>query len=333
MTAPGGKRAPRVTICVPTWNRAPVLPRTLATIRDQTFNDSEIIICDDGSVDGSRSLLQSLEREGVCRVLFNERNRGLPATMNRLFAEAQGEYLGIFHDHDLYAPTLVEKSLAALDAHPAAVLSFTGVVMMDALTDEPGPVYISYGGPLVPRARLLKSLIIGPACPMASAGVLIRASALAQAGGYDPTLGLCGDVGLWIRLLELGDAVYIAEPLVSLRGRTPAEQVRNGSWDALLGYGRLQSAACERVYRDQLATRLLGGLRIRARLLRQVLLESVSLWLRGNAELLRLGDAALKAQGWGAMGLAPRALAAGAGVGQKVGNVRRRVLKKRRALS
>ncbi len=321
--------SPRVSICMPTWNRAHVMPRTLATILAQTYRDLEILICDDGSVDNTRALLERFAREGVCKALFNERNLGLPATMNRLFAEARGEYVGIFHDHDLYQPTLVEESVAVLDAYPSAVLSFTGVVMIDAVTEAPGLTYTGDWGTLVPRDRLLRTLILESACPIASAGVLIRASALAQSGGYDPCRGLSGDVDLWIRLLAYGDAVYLQEPLVSIRGRMPDEQVRNGSWEVILGHATLQLSACNRVYQSGRVARVLGGLRIQSRLAKQIVGESISMWLNGQAEQLRRGHSALSEQGRTLMRLVPSLLSMSPGLGERLGALRLRLRKGR----
>jgi glycosyltransferase involved in cell wall biosynthesis len=106
----------KVSILLPIYNRADTLPRCLASIRAQTFDDWELIAVDDGSTDGSAELIAGDPR---FRLLHHEVNRGAAAARNTALAAAKGEFIALIDSDDEWLPQKLERQLACLQERGA----------------------------------------------------------------------------------------------------------------------------------------------------------------------------------------------------------------------
>ncbi len=114
---------PRISIVVPTYQHARSLPRCLDSILAQTGVDTEIIVVDDGSTDGTTEALAPY-RDRV-RIVRQE-NRGSNPARNRGLNEARGEFV-IFCDADIVMrPDMLKRMQDALDHHPEASYAYSG---------------------------------------------------------------------------------------------------------------------------------------------------------------------------------------------------------------
>src|SRR5262249_47315694 len=114
----------------------PFLAETLASIVGQTYRNTEIILLDNGSEDRTFEIAQTVRDERF-RCFRIPRNIGGYQGMNRVAAEARGDLVAIYHSDDIYEPTIVEKEVAYLEAHPKAGAVFT----MYQFMDETGGIY------------------------------------------------------------------------------------------------------------------------------------------------------------------------------------------------
>ena len=120
MTEPQAQhQPPLVSVCIPTYNRRALLEETLQSLKNQTFEDYELIVCDDCSTDGTFEFLSSLRWPNL-KVLRNSKNLNLAGALTRLFREARGKYIGMQHDHDLYHPNFLERMVELMERHPTA---------------------------------------------------------------------------------------------------------------------------------------------------------------------------------------------------------------------
>jgi glycosyltransferase involved in cell wall biosynthesis len=123
---------PKVSIGLPVYNGEAYVRDAIASILDQTYQDFELIICDNASID---------QTEGICRRYAAEdpriryyrqaRNVGATANFNRTFELARGVYFKWAAHDDVLAPTYLEKCVAALDQAPDAVLCQSLVEIVD----------------------------------------------------------------------------------------------------------------------------------------------------------------------------------------------------------
>ncbi|WP_339887755.1 glycosyltransferase family 2 protein [uncultured Flavobacterium sp.] len=109
----------KVSVILPIYNGEKTLARTLESLIHQTFNDFELIACIDGTNDNSFKILEEnkLKFKKVV-ILKNEINLGLGPTMNRLTANAVGEYIAVAEQDDFYYPERLDLQVRLLDSKP-----------------------------------------------------------------------------------------------------------------------------------------------------------------------------------------------------------------------
>lgn len=95
-------RKPQVSIVLPTYNREGYLPEAIESVLQQSFQDFELIIIDDGSTDRSEDVIRAYEDQRIVYVL--QRNQGEFITTNTGLRMAQGEYLTWIHSDDIMPP-------------------------------------------------------------------------------------------------------------------------------------------------------------------------------------------------------------------------------------
>ena len=105
----------QVSILMSVYNGASTLGKAIESILAQTFDDFEFIICDDASTDSSPAIIERYAAaDARIRILCNEKNLGLGASLNRCLAIAQGEYIARQDADDISAPDRLERTLSYL---------------------------------------------------------------------------------------------------------------------------------------------------------------------------------------------------------------------------
>ena len=114
---------PRVTVAIPSYNRAEGLARTLASVRGQTFTDLEILIADNASTDDTpQTCAAAAAADPRVRVIRQDTNTGLTANFNTVLSEARGDLVMVVADDDWLDLGYVESCVSVLDRNPGHVL-------------------------------------------------------------------------------------------------------------------------------------------------------------------------------------------------------------------
>jgi glycosyltransferase involved in cell wall biosynthesis len=196
----GENATPAVTIVIPCFNQGGFIHDALLSIFEQTEDDYDIVIIDDGSNDGETpQILDSLDFQRV-RVVHQE-NIGLPGARNRGIAAARGEYVVTLDADDELAPQYIEKLAGVLDADESKAFAHCWARIYGDFQA------IWATRPFNRYQLLLSNSVVG--C------VMLRKEAWMAVGGYDETM-LEGneDWDLWIRLTEAGFGNgQVTEPL------------------------------------------------------------------------------------------------------------------------
>jgi len=110
---------PRVSVILPTFNRARFLPEAFASIRQQTFLDWELIVVDDGSTDDTGSVVRDA-LDGLSQPVkyVKQENQGAYGARNTGIEHSSAEYFAFFDSDDLWLPHHLERCVSALDAAP-----------------------------------------------------------------------------------------------------------------------------------------------------------------------------------------------------------------------
>ncbi len=107
---------PKVSVIIPSYNHAQFIGQAVKSILNQSEQNFEIIIVDDGSTDDTLAYLIKLDDSRIR--IFAQENRGAHTAINRGIAEAKGDYLAILNSDDVYHPRRLEKLLTVLEQNP-----------------------------------------------------------------------------------------------------------------------------------------------------------------------------------------------------------------------
>ena len=108
--------SPKVSICVPTYNRADILPYAVNSVLNQTFTDFELLICDDASPDNTAEIVAQWDDPRI-RYIRHPQNIKRSRNMRSGYEAAKGEYFVKFDDDDALTPTFLEKTVLVLEAN------------------------------------------------------------------------------------------------------------------------------------------------------------------------------------------------------------------------
>lgn len=126
---------PIVSVLMPVFNRASLVSEAIRSIQDQTFQDWELIIVDDGSTDATLEVCKKFESQDKrIHVFANERNLGVGETRNRLTSYATGRYMAHQDSDDISIPERLQLEVEILDSKPEIAL----VCGLTALLDDEG---------------------------------------------------------------------------------------------------------------------------------------------------------------------------------------------------
>ena len=204
--------APLISVLMGIYNCADTLPVAIDSILNQTVQDFELILCEDGSSDDTYAVAADYQRRYPDKIVLlkNEHNLGLNLTLNRCLAVAKGEFIARMDGDDVCDPTRFEKELAVLRSRPD--VAFVGTTMY--LFDDNG-----IWGITRPLAEP-KPKTFSRGNPFSHGSCMVRRSAYDAMGGYseDPRVVRVEDFHLWMRMYEAGmKGVNILEPLYALR--------------------------------------------------------------------------------------------------------------------
>lgn len=116
---------PQVSVLMSNYN-TPVayLKRSIESVLAQTFDDFEVIIVNDGSVDASKQVLYDYaQKDSRIIIVENEKNMGLPRSLNRGIDACHGKYIARMDTDDICYPDRLQKQVAFMDAHPKYIVS------------------------------------------------------------------------------------------------------------------------------------------------------------------------------------------------------------------
>lgn len=115
---------PTVTVILPTYNRASLVAKTIRSVLKQTFTDFELLVLDDGSSDRTKQVVQKMKDDRI-RYIRHKHNIGFVANWTYGVKHAEGKYLTILGDDDVYKPDFLSRRVAVIERHPE-LLAVTG---------------------------------------------------------------------------------------------------------------------------------------------------------------------------------------------------------------
>lgn len=196
---------PRVSVVLPTRNRARTIGAAIDSVLNQDETDLELIVVDDGSTDATSEVV-SERRDPRLRYAPQPVARGANAARNVGIALGRTPFIAFQDSDDVWLPGKLRRQLRLLD-DPEVVLVYTAL-------ERSGPAGSTRVPPLAgaPSGWLRAQLLTGNFISTQTA--VIRRTALDAVGGFDESLPRLQDWELWLRLAGVGPFAGIDEMLV-----------------------------------------------------------------------------------------------------------------------
>lgn len=229
---------PLVSVIVPNYNHAKYLPQRIESVLLQSFQDFELIILDDASIDNSREVINNYAHHPkVSHVVFNEYNSGSTFKQwQKGIALAEGEWIWIAESDDWCEFDLLSNLLNGAIHNANCTISYcqsyyreegSAIIQdMSFHTDSLSAShwkknYVNRGEDEISNFLLYKNTI-----PNASA-VIFKKNDFMKVDKSFVNMKLCGDWMLWMQLLKIGNIFFCATPLNNFRSHDSTTRVLN----------------------------------------------------------------------------------------------------------
>ncbi len=162
-------KLPLVSVCIPVYNREKFIKNAIESVLQQTYQNFEIIVVDDGSTDSSISIVESFSDQRI-KLFRNEINKGVVFTRNKYLKEASGDYIAILDSDDVWLPTKLEKQIIFFNEnHEYGICGSWALrkystgkeeVWKYPTTDEKIRVRLLWGSSIVHSSMIIKNKIL-----------------------------------------------------------------------------------------------------------------------------------------------------------------------------
>ncbi len=208
---------PAVSVVIPTHNYAVFLGKAIQSVLDQTFQDWELIVVDDGSTDNTPEVVATFSDPRI-RYL-RQANGGVAVAVNAGAKASRGQYVGLLGADDILMPDALALQVQVLDSFPDVGLVFGQAYIIDPLDTVRGlKVPFPYRRPtIIPCGQALRALLRKN--PIIASSVMVRRRWFPAVGGFDLSLQWSSgeDWAFFVKVAAYASLAYVPRPLVKYR--------------------------------------------------------------------------------------------------------------------
>lgn len=199
----------KISVIIPTYNRAHLIERAVNSVLNQTQPPAELIVVDDHSRDNTLQVLEKCAES--IHILRNDENRGVSYSRNQGLHAASGEWIAFLDSDDAWDSRKLEKQVQFHQEHLHLKIS---------QCDE---IWIRKGvrvNPMIKHAKkggwIFEACL--PRCIVSPSAVIIHRSLFNELGVFDESLPACEDYDLWLRIAQKYEIGLLDEQLVTRYG-------------------------------------------------------------------------------------------------------------------
>jgi len=198
---------PLITVLMPVYNGVTYLNEAIDSILNQTFQNFEFIIIDDGSTDNSVKIIKSYDDNRI-RLVENRNNLGQSETLNKGLSLTRGNYIARMDQDDISIPERLKKQLDFMENNSDVDVCGSWVQLMGKYN---GIIELETQSEEIKISLLTNQNLAHPA-------VMIRKSTLVKYElNYNPTFTIGNDYDLWVRMFDYCSFANLPEPLLKFR--------------------------------------------------------------------------------------------------------------------
>lgn len=212
---------PIISIIMPCYNEGLNLSKSIESVFNQTFNDLELIVVDDGSTDNSLEILNTYQKRRPALRICSQSNSGAGPARNKGLKLAKGELIAFLDADDYWHQECLFRLYKKLKASPKAAIVYCGWQNVGLGENNSKPfVPKDYEGP-----NKIEDLLISCRWPIHAA--LTRRQAIDEVNGFDETWSSCMDYDLWLRISAFRKIVVLPEVLAFYNHHQGAQITKN----------------------------------------------------------------------------------------------------------
>lgn len=198
---------PRVSVIIPTYNRAELLRSAIISVLDQTFQDFEIVVVDDASKDNTAEVISSFNDKRI-NYICHETNKGEAGARNTGVINSEGEYIAFLDDDDEWLPDKLRKQVELFEDSPRELGGvYTGFLKVNRNTGEVLKIVIP-----TKRGNIFYELLKFNWIRLPSV-LLLKKECFEKVGLFDASIPFGLDHDMWIRISKEFHFEFIKEPL------------------------------------------------------------------------------------------------------------------------
>ena len=201
---------PTVSIIIPTYNRSDLLKLALTSCLEQTYQDFEVIVVDDGSTDDTRNVVESFGSEKI-RYVY-QTNAGRSKARNKAIDQARGKYITFLDSDDLYLPHKLEVEVKALEENAQYGAVYSSAYNVDINGKQHPYIY-----PAPSSGWIYEEIALYLPITICLPTVMARREVFQVVGVFDERQNRFEDTDMWRRISKKYQFLAIDEPLCKIR--------------------------------------------------------------------------------------------------------------------
>lgn len=222
----------KITVIIPSYNRASVLPRAIDSVLTQFHSADEIIVIDDGSTDKTQDLLESQYSQIK---IIKQSNKGVSAARNTGIKASNNEWLCFLDSDDSWQTNKLAEQFQAFIENPEYLICYTNETWYrNGKILNQGKKHEKRGGHIFQHCL--------PLCAISPSSVIINKQIFDDVGLFDETLPACEDYDMWLRICSRYPVLFLDEALTNKYGGH-TDQLSRQHW----GMDRFRIIALEKI--------------------------------------------------------------------------------------
>lgn len=205
----------KVSVIIPAYNRANMLPRAIKSVLGQKCDSIEAIVVDDNSSDATPEVVRNMQDPRI-RFLRRTKNGGVAAARNDGMRIAEGEYVAFLDSDDVWAPGKIAAQLKVFEENKSVGMVYTNANIITgsdskAFIDKPEPSRVIYGS--VDR---ISGIFPGTVTVAPPSSWMLKKSVVDEIGFFDETMKVWEDCDYFVKIAQNSDIYFLNMLLISI---------------------------------------------------------------------------------------------------------------------
>lgn len=213
-----GHESPLVSVCIPSFNNECSIAQTIDSILNQTYENIEIILIDNGSTDNTFNVMQKYLDKKI-KIHRNDKNIGVVGNWNKCIEHATGKYVCIFHADDIYSPYIIEIQVKAFNESQDIAAVFTTGYLMDDKQAIIGEISLPKINAIQIKYNFdsLFNNILSHGNFLVCPSAMVKKEVYDNIGKFTDEYASCLDTDMWFRILKKYPIMVINKKLLLYR--------------------------------------------------------------------------------------------------------------------